>query len=140
MAEERACDVCGRAEAELPPREAGSGARLTVDADGLWLCGDCRAGLVTAPVGGMADEAEALPGELRALVGQQAGWIVSTLNLPYAPPYEGLIDHARQMQRGYRSPWAFVTQWLDGTTVWRAPDGAQVAYLDAEGGLRVEDR
>ncbi len=138
MLEERSCDVCGRAEGELAPEAADEAPALAIDADGLWLCRDCRARLVTAPVGGAADDE--MPDELRALVGQQAGWITMTLNLPYEPPYRDLIDHARQMQTEFRSPWAFVTQWLDGTTVWRAPDGAEIAFLSADGVLRVERR
>jgi hypothetical protein len=78
-----------------------------------------------------------MPEAVRALVGRQAGWITMTLNLPYEPPYRDLIDHAERMQSSLRSPWTFVAQWLDGTTLWRAPDGSAVATVSPDSSLRI---
>jgi len=38
------------------------------------------------------------------------------------------------------SAWSFVTQWLDGTTVWRAEDGSSMAVVAPDGSIRVQHR
>lgn len=110
---------------------------LELDADGLWVCQDCRARLVLPPVG---DETEELGEELNALVGKSAGAICHTLNLPYASPYQAIIDAASKIaydEDRYMSAWSFVTQWLDGTTVWRSEDGEALAFVAPDGSVRV---
>jgi hypothetical protein len=111
---------------------------MELDEDGLWVCYDCRARLVLPPLGKEAAE----PGEeLRALVGKSAGAICHTLNLPYEPPYETIIDAASRMaydEDRFMSAWSFATQWLDGTTVWRAEDGEAVAVVAPDGSVRVQ--
>lgn len=140
MSEPRTCDFCGRSESELLA-EAPRG-RLAVerDADGLWVCGPCRAQLVLPPVG---EEAGDLVEELDALVGESAGAICHTLNLPYEPPYQTVIDAASKIayeEDRYLSAWSFVTQWADGTTVWRAEEGGSIAVVAPDGSVRVQER
>jgi hypothetical protein len=38
------------------------------------------------------------------------------------------------------SAWSFVTQWLDGTTVWRAEDGSSMVVVAPDGSIRVQHR
>jgi hypothetical protein len=110
---------------------------MELDEDGLWVCHDCRAKLVHPTVGKEAGE---LVEELDALVGKSAGAICHTLNLPYQPPYQTIIDAASKIaydEDRFMSAWSFVTQWLDGTTVWRAEDGEAVAVVAPDGSVRV---
>jgi hypothetical protein len=138
MAEEKFCDFCGRYEHELPePTEAGK-PKLTIDEDGLWACTDCRARLQSAPVGD-AEDVE-LDDEIAALIGQSAGAICHSLNLPYMPPYQEVIDAATQIAFDEGRPmsgWLFVNQWLDGSTVWRAEDGNGLAIVRSDGTIQV---
>ena len=123
MAEEPRCDICGQAES------------LEMDADGLWFCAACRAKVTTAPVDVELDDA--LPDELRALVGKNAGQICYVLNLPYRPPYQVVIDAAAEIgydQDRMMSTWVFVTLLsADETTVWRAPNGGRTALVGRDG-------
>jgi len=141
MPEQRYCDVCGRSETDLLLQTPDDLAPLTIDEDGLWMCRECRAGLLTEPVG---DPPHAkLPAELAALVGKSAGAICSVLNLPYAPPYRSVIDAAHKIaydQDLYMSAWSFVTQWLDGTTVWWDENGGATALVTPDGSVRIEPR
>jgi len=141
MSEPKSCDFCGRLEATLPTPAQEGAAKLKIDEDGLWSCHDCRARLVAPLVGEMAD-AE-LPQEIRALVGKSAGAICSVLNLPYEPPYRSVIDAAHTIAYDgelYMSAWSFVSQWLDGTTVWRNEDGSATAIVTEDGAVRIEFR
>ena len=141
MSEQKSCDFCGRLEAALPTPAQEGAAKLELDEDGLWVCHDCRARLVVPPVGELAD-AE-LPKEIRALVGKSAGAICSVLNLPYEPPYRSLIDAAQTIaydEDRYMSAWSFVSQWLDGTTVWRDEDGSATAMVTEDGVVQIEPR
>ncbi|MCU0486399.1 MAG: hypothetical protein MUC85_09870 [Anaerolineales bacterium] len=88
-------------------------------------------------------EAENLEERLKALVGKSAGAICLTLNLPYAPPYQSVIDAASKIAYDddrCMSAWSFVTQWLDGTIVWRSEDGSATALVGPDGSVRVEDK
>ena len=112
---------------------------VELDEDGLWVCHTCRAKLVLPTVGKEMEELE----ELRALVGKSAGAICRTLNLPYEPPYQSVIDAAAKIayeEDRFMSAWLFVTQWLDGTTIWRAEDGEAVAFVAPDGSVRVRSR
>jgi len=137
VSEQRCCDFCGRSEIELTAQILDGSAVMELDEDGLWVCYDCRARLVLPPLGKEAAE----PGEeLRALVGKSAGAICHTLNLPYEPPYQTIIDAASRIaydEDRFMSAWSFVTQWFDGTTVWRAEDGEAVAVVAPDGSVRV---
>jgi ribosomal protein L37AE/L43A len=139
MAEQRRCDFCGRSERDLSTQAPAALPALARDEDGLWVCRQCRAKLVLPPVG----EAVELPEALAPLVGQSAGAICRTLNLPYAPPYQSAIDAAARIaydEDRYMSSWLFVTQWLDGTTVWQAEDGDARAVVAPDGSVRVLPR
>jgi hypothetical protein len=106
---------------------------MELDEDGLWVCHHCRPKLILSTTG---KEAAELVEELHALVGESAGAICRTLNLPYEPPYQTVIDAASKIaydEDKFMSAWSFVTQWLDGTTVWRAEDGESLAVV-APGG------
>jgi hypothetical protein len=84
-----------------------------------------------------------VPEELGLLVGKSAGAICRTLNLPYEPPYQVVIDAASRIaydEDRYMSAWSFVTQWQDGTTVWRAEDGGSVALVTPGGSIHVQQR
>jgi hypothetical protein len=141
MPGQRCCDLCGRSEIELLLQAPDDLAPLEIDEDGLWMCRDCRARLLSSPTG-EANDAE-LPEEIRALVGKSAGAICSVLNLPYEPPYQSVIDAAYKIaydQDLYMSAWSFVTQWIDGTTVWRDEDGGSTALVTPDGSVRIEPR
>ena len=138
MAEDKFCDFCGRFEHELPNSKDKKQPKLTIDEDGLWACSDCRPKLHTDPVGdGWEVELE---DELMALIGKSAGAICRTLELPYEPPYEIVLDAASKIgydEDHYMSAWTFVNQWLDGSTVWRSEDGRGMAIVKPDGGIQV---
>ena len=137
MSEQRCCDFCGRSEIELSAQSLDISPVMELDEDGLWVCHNCRAKLVLPTVG---QEAGDLVDELNVLVGESAGAICRTLNLPYEPPYQTIIDAASKIaydEDRFMSAWSFVTQWLDGTTVWRAEDGESIAVVAPGGSVRV---
>jgi hypothetical protein len=139
MAERRTCDFCGRSERELSPGAPFGVPVLALDQDELWVCYLCRKRLVLPPVG----QGEELAEGLEALVGKSAGAICLTLNLPDVPPYSSVIEAAAKIaydEDRYMSAWSFVTQWLDGTTVWRAEDGSATAMVAPDGSVRVEQK
>jgi hypothetical protein len=104
MPEQLYCDFCGRLEDELAQLPNGS-LKLEINQDGLRVCSDCRARLVSAPVD---RSSVALEEEIESLVGKSAGAICRTLNLPYEPPYQSIIDAASLIgydQDLYMSAW-----------------------------------
>jgi hypothetical protein len=138
VSKQRSCDFCGRSETELSSQITDGSPVLQLDEDSLWVCHDCRAKLVLPPVGKETGE---LTEELQGLAGQSAGAICRTLNLPYEPPYQTIIDAASNIaydQDRFMSAWLFVTQWLDGTTVWRAEDGEAIALVAPDGTVRIQ--
>jgi hypothetical protein len=109
-----------------------------MDPDGLWVCCLCRAKLALSAVDELPGD---VPQELAGLVGKSAGAICRTLNLPYVPPYQSIVDAASKIaydEDRYMSVWSFVTQWLDGTTVWRVEGGGSVAIVAPDGSVRIE--
>lgn len=135
----RSCDFCGRSEGELAVGAPFGKPILELDADELWVCYQCREWLVLPPVG----EAEDLAEGLEALVGKSAGAICRTLNLPYEPPYQAVIEAAEKIAYDedlYMSAWLFVAQWLDGTTVWRSEDGSGTAMVAPDGTIRIQQK
>ena len=137
LSQQRCCDFCGRSEIELSAQSLDISPVMELDEDGLWVCHNCRAKLVLPTVG---QEAGGLVDELNVLVGESAGAICRTLNLPYEPPYQTIIDAASKIaydEDRFMSAWSFVTQWLDGTTVWRAEDGEAIAVVAPDGSVRV---
>jgi hypothetical protein len=140
LSEKRCCDFCGRSEIELSAQILDRSPVVELDGDGLWVCDYCRAKLVLPTVGKEAGE---LTEELDALVGESAGAICHTLNLPYEPPYQTIIDAASKIaydEDRFMSAWSFVTQWLDGTTVWRAENEETVAVVAPDGSIRIRSR
>lgn len=135
MSSRPVCDFCGR---------PGSGDRhghdhLELDEDDLWVCAECRGRLRIGPVGPLDDGVE-LVEAIVGLVGQSAGAICRTLNLPYEPPFDSIIDAASRIaydEDRYMSAWTFVTQWLDGTSVWLSPDRSAKALAPPEGDIQI---
>ena len=139
MTPHRCCDFCGRSETELALTGPTSAPAIELDEDGLWVCCVCRPALVLPQVGVESDDFE----ELRALIGKSAGAICYSLNLPYEPPFLSVIDAASKIAYDedlYMSAWSFVTEWRDGTTVWRAEDGSELAFVEPDGSIRVQRR
>ena len=139
MINQRYCDFCGRPEHDLAAQSPTTEPVMARDEDGLWICRQCRARLVLPPIG----EDSAPPEALAPLVGQSAGAICRTLNLPYAPPYQAAIDAASQIaydEDRYMSSWLFVTQWPDGTTVWQDPEEDSRVAVTPDGSIRVLPR
>ena len=137
MSEQRYCDFCGRPEDMLPEPATGTD-KLILDTDNLWVCAECNSRMVAQPVG--QQYSTGLEDALLSLVGQSAGAICRTLALPYEPPYKNVLDAASAIaydQDHYMSAWCFVSQWLDGTTVWRSPDTASKAIVTASGDLHT---
>ena len=113
-----ACDICGRVEDSSQDHAI----KLEIDADGLWICSICRKNLIAIPIGQEADE---LDERIKALVGKSAGAICRTMNLPFVYPYRSIMEAAARIaydEDRYMSAWSFVTQWMDGTTVWQSAD------------------
>jgi hypothetical protein len=109
-----------------------------MDEDGLWVCCSCRDRLGLPDVG---ESAGGLAEELDPLVGESAGAICRTLNLPYEPPYRSIIDAASRIAYDedlFMSAWSFVTQWPDATTIWRAEGEASIAIVVPDGPVRIE--
>ena len=114
-----------------------------MDEDGLWICQECRARLTTKPVGSEDEKDGELDEKLTALVGKSAGAICLTLNLPYEFPYQSIIDAASKIaydEDRYMSAWSFVSQWIDGTTVWQSEDQRARALVLPDGTVQVEAR
>ena len=135
MLEEKFCDFCGREESALVGQKELT---LTIDEDGLWSCSDCRERVSTEPVGDGWDVA--LDEKLVVLIGQSAGAICRTLNLPQEEPYLIVLNVASQIAYDddqFMSDWLFVNQWLDGSTVWRAPDGRGLVTVKPDGSIQI---
>ena len=133
------CDFCGRSERELTLRDPEGYLVLELDADGLWVCRECRARLISKPVGHVEDSE--LDNRLKSLVGKSAGAICLTLNLPDEPPYQDIIEAASRIaydEDRYMSAWSFVTQWLDGTTVWQSENRQSRALVTLEGDIQID--
>jgi hypothetical protein len=135
------CDFCGRSERELILCDPEGQPVLELDADGLWVCRECRARMTSQPVGAL-EEGE-LDERLKPLVGKSAGAICLTLNLPDEPPYQEIIDAASRIaydEDRFMSTWSFVTQWLDGTTVWQSEDRSRRALVSTDGMVEIQVR
>jgi hypothetical protein len=140
MSDQRYCDFCGRSEDDVAAQVPYGSSVMEIDEDGLWVCSECRDKLVLPTVGELS---EGLSTELSGLVGESAGAICRTLNLPYEPPYRSIIDAASKIaydEDRYMSAWSFVTQWADGTTIWRDEGEDSVAIVTPQGSVRTQRR
>ena len=140
MTKTQICDFCGRTIqiAENPALEPPP---IELDADGLWACSDCKLKITSSPV--EIREQSNLDERLQPLIGKSAGAICRTLELPYEPPYQTIIDAASNIaydQDVMMSAWLFVTQWLDGTTVWRKSNGSAKALVTEDGNITIHQR
>jgi hypothetical protein len=71
------------------------------------------------------------------LVGKSAGQICHD-NPKYEDPYyRNIVNAATVMWERYLSPWIYLTQREDGTTIWRAPDESALATVDTDGTVKV---
>ncbi len=125
------CDICGQSKSDLK-----------IDADSLWICPACQKQIKTKPVSLENSEFE-LADELKPLVSKSAGAICRTLEIPQAPPYDTVLKAATRIgydQDRFMSAWLFVTQWQDGTTVWRASDGSATAQVSIDGTVSINDQ
>jgi hypothetical protein len=135
------CDFCGRPETISQGQHPDDQRELELDQDGLWVCSDCKARLTGKPTDHPADDEGELDERIKALVGKSAGAICRTLNLPYVPPYQSIIDAASRIaydEDRYMSAWLFVTLWMDGTTVWQSEDRSARALVSAEGTVQTK--
>ncbi len=131
------CDFCGRTTTSFED--------LELDGDGLWVCQPCKSRLVGRTTvymdEGCEDEGEEMDARLKPLVGKSAGAICRTLDLPFKPPYQAILEAAQAIaydEDRYLSAWSFVTQWVDGTTVWRSPERGTKALVSPQGEVRFE--
>jgi hypothetical protein len=118
MLADRTCDICSRSETTLQKDYPGYRTRIELDEDGLWICSACRKQLKSKPTA--IDSEELLDPRLKSLVGKSAGAICRTLELPFSPSFNDIIEAASKIaydQDMYMSTWLFVNLWQDGTTL-----------------------
>jgi hypothetical protein len=137
------CDFCGRPETIIQSQNLNGQRELEMDEDGLWVCSECKARLMSKPTGYVDEDDSELDEKIKALIGKSAGAICRTMDLPYVPPYQSIIDAASKIaydEDRYMSAWLFVTQWMDGTTVWQSEDQSANALVSTDGNIQVETR
>ena len=137
---ERTCDFCSLTEEELPSPQIGTIPKLSQDEDGLWICFRCQESIQAKPIGKTV-EMNALADELKPLVGKSAGAICRTLELPFEPPYQIVIEAASKIAYDldqYMSAWLFEDLWLDGTTQWRSESRNQIALVYPDGTITIQ--
>jgi hypothetical protein len=74
------CDICGRSEFEIQHQAQYSSRKIEIDEDGLWICGECKAGLTEVPLGNEYEGEQ--DDRIRELAGKSAGAICRTMDLP----------------------------------------------------------
>ena len=134
------CDFCGRHGTTILSHGLSDHRELRMDEDGLWVCSECQARLISKPTESEDNEDSELDEKVQALVGKSAGAICRTLELQYVPPYQAIIDAASKIaydEDRYMSSWLFVTQWMDGTTVWQSEDLSAKALVSPDGDTSV---
>ena len=137
------CDFCGRPETIFLDQNLNGQRELEMDEDGLWVCSECKARLISKSTGYVDEDDSELDEKIKALIGKSAGAICRTMDLPYVPPYQSIIDAASKIaydEDRYMSAWLFVTQWMDGTTVWQSEDRRAKALVSTDGNIQVETR
>ncbi|MFC2173072.1 hypothetical protein ACFLU6_10640 [Acidobacteriota bacterium] len=84
---------------------------------------------------------EQMVDELRSLEGKNASQICYT-NLRYDtyPPIMLVLDAATMLRDDpyYKSSWIYLTQLSDGATLWKAPDGSELATVRLDGAVNFE--
>lgn len=133
------CDICGRSEKDIGQENPTASIKIHLDEDALWVCRECQKNLSTSPTN-QADE-EDLDERIIELIGKSAGAICRTENLPVVPPYLTIIEAASRIaydEDRYMSAWSFVSQWMDGTTIWLSADKSSKAFVDSEGNVQIE--
>ena len=128
MMDQQLCDICGRPEAKRK------------DEDGLWICNPCYKQIKSQPK--TQDFDDTLDEALQPLIGKSAGAICRTLELPFVPPFDTVIEAALIIaydQDLYMSAWLFVSQWQNGTTTWLAPNGQANAQVTTDGKVYIQD-
>jgi len=133
------CDFCGRPETIFQYPNLNGQCELELDEDGLWVCSECKNRLISKPSGHIEDGE--IDEKIRVLIGKSAGAICFTLDLPYEPPYQLIIDAASKIaydEDRYMSAWLFATQWMDGTTVWRSEDRSATALVSTDGNIQIK--
>lgn len=114
---------------------------LEMDEDGLWICSECKTKIKSIPTRSGDEDISELDEKIKLLVGKSAGDICRTLDLPYVPPYQSVIDAASKIaydEDRFMSAWLFVTQWIDGTNVWQSEDRRAKALVSIGGDVRIE--
>ena len=130
------CDICGRDEFHESRNLEWSAIEITLTHDGLWICQDCRKNYHGNPEEIITEEE--IDNALLPLIGQSAGAICRTLEIPYQPPFQSILEAASRIaynEDKYMSAWTFLTQWLDGTTVWLSEDQSSRAVVNPNGGI-----
>ena len=114
-----------------------------MDDDGLWVCNKCKSKVTSKPGSYTDEDDNELDEKVKAIIGKSAGAICRTMELPYEHPYQSIIDAASLIaydEDRYMSAWLFVTQWLDGTTVWQSEDKSAKALVSTDGNIQIEKR
>lgn len=113
------CDFCGLSRVVLSYPSLADQPGIELDEDCLWVCSACKARLISQPVGPDALENTELDEKIAARIGKSAGAICRTLNLPYVPPYQSIIDY---------------------TTVWQSEDRTTEAFVSPDGTIQLYPR
>jgi hypothetical protein len=139
MASVKVCDICDRPATEIPLPASDSTPQFSIDADGLRICYLCKGQIKSSPLG--KEHNPDLDEDLKPLVDKSAGAICRTLELPFQPPFQSIIEAASKIaydQDLYISAWLFADQWMDGTTVWHSADGKLTARVTTDGKVHIE--
>lgn len=131
------CDICGGDEFSEQKESQDTSRGISLNG-GLWICDKCMTKIQLQPVE-IIDEEE-ISDDLKPLIGKSAGAICFTLELPYQEPFQSIIDAASRIaydEDRHMSTWSFMTQWLDGTTVWLSEDETIKAIVNPNGGIQI---
>ncbi len=133
------CDICGRSQEDFVQETRDTSIKFYRDEDDFWVCSECQSNLISLPT--TQEDGEDLDERIKGLIGKSVGAICRTTNLPFVPPYQSIIEAASRIaydEDRYMSAWSFVTQWMDGTTVWQSVDKSAKALVDTKGDIRIE--
>ena len=132
------CDICGQSQEELLKADQSAASDPLKVNNGLFVCNRCHQNL--KPWSKVQEDDEVLEDRIQDLAGRSAGEICRMSDLPFRPPYRKIVEAASRIaydQDKYMSTWSFVTQWLDGTTVWQSEDESTKAIVDINGNIRL---